>query len=139
MPLLLILGYTGSPIFDVQLGSGYWVLNRVELGWLFAGYLALVGGAYWLLEQRNRRPHWALTLIQLLATVGFFVLVLTYSGWVSEYRGELIEQTQAQAIETIYQRFQWRQSTLAVAGLFFALAQLSFLVNAGLAERGSVR
>lgn len=133
MPLLLVLGYAGGGVFDIQIGSTYWLLDRAALGLNSAGYLGITGLVYWLLEQRGRRPQWSLTLIHLVASVGFFGLVLSYSGWVSEYRGELIEQTQAEAIALIESRFAWRQWTLAGAGLFFALAQLAFVVNAVLA------
>lgn len=133
MPLVLILAYSGAPEFDVQFLSHYSVLDRTAVGWTFAAYLALIGTAYWILDRRSWRPRWGLTLIHLGATVLFFVLVLSYSGWISEYRGELIEATQSEAISLIESRFAWRQQTLAGAGLFFALAQLAFVVNAALA------
>jgi hypothetical protein len=133
IPLVLVLGLSGAREFDVQWLSMYSVLDRSAVGWTFAGYLALIGVAYWVLDRRGWRPQWGLTLIHLGATVLFFGLVLSYSGWISEYRGELIEATQSEAISLIESRFAWRQQTLAGAGLFFALAQLVFVVNAALA------
>ncbi len=133
IPLVLVFGLSGAREFDVQWLSMYSVLDRSAVGWTFAGYLGLIGVAYWALNRRGWRPQWGLTLIHLGATVLFFVLVLGYSGWISEYRGELIEATQSEAIALIESRFAWRQRTLAGAGLFFALAQLAFVVNATLA------
>ena len=133
IPLVLTLAYSGVREFDVQLFSHYSVLDRSAVGWTFAAYLALIGVAYWVLDRRGGRPQWGLTLIHLGATVLFFGLVLSYSGWISEYRGELIEETQTEAIALIESRFVWRQRTLAGAGVFFALAQLGFVVNVALA------
>ncbi len=125
--ILAITLFSKAETIDIQMHDNYLVITPFHMGLLFGGFLAFLGGIYWLL--RHRKLLGGLTATHLALTLaGVLLLAIRLSApHFFAPKSDDWQMVLASRREGFY------ITLLAILGL--GLAQILFFVNMGLSKK----